>query len=797
MSTHNLNFFELSNAHDLSVDYRLVDVDGPFNAVLGDGEIAERNQQQLLGRIAYDEKIPVALFSRGEKPVLAIPAAHNLNTVEYHLTPDVATLKPRLEHHWLSLGAMSDDAKRRVGLAFLGWHIRSTLRADHRLWSLGPWTYFRHRPLNWKHHERDVDVFGGFGLRLAVRRGRRVGLWVKLTQRYVESAWMPDVYTEHEMQELLRMGHALYHFGHRWYRVQFLGPTHKSIGEQRFVPNGSNDSISIYDYTIREVGGANAPAWIKSLDPDSPAITYQSPGNKQKRYGAAALCKMMRATDDPRVSRLHYFSIKSPDRRFDEIGHVVETFLQNASFDGEPIHVNTTPERVRGKVFPVPSQEFGQGQTLHFGRDASAGEIKLQNLGRKRMETLLDPAAGLAVTQPLDAQYLVVPASAERRIVEDFQKRLAQTTRDIIQRSFSFSRVIYQDANARTLKQQVEAITSALDKSGVRSGRGILMLPAKAESDLHNFLKKKLQNRVQFQCVDARKVAEFYVLKLQDGKATHRVARELNNRYVSYLRYTAMGLLIVNRQWPWVLAKDTHYDMYIGLDVLHGTAAFTFFAEGGRECFLHSVESQQKEKLLRKQVRLVVYEQIKAYLMNGGKPPRSIVLRRDGRSFDSERKGFLDAITRLINERLLSADAVRGVVEVHKTSAEGFRLVEELNDGRRRNPTIGAWEIIGEAEGIVCTTGFPFKFRGTVKPLMVRVVPGDLHLEYILEDTFAMSQLCWPVPDRCMRLSIDLKLCDDYLRSIAADADEDTAQFGDDDEEWSEQKERMTTGGGA
>lgn len=135
-------------------------------------------------------------------------------------------------------------------------------------------------------------------------------------------------------------------------------------------------------------------------------------------------------------------------------------------------------------------------------------------------------------------------------------------------------------------------------------------------------------------------------------------------------------------------------------------------------------------------------------------------------------------------------------MEVHKTSAEGIRLVEELNDGQRRNPTIGAWEKIGEGEGIVCTTGFPFKFRGTVKPLMVRLATSDLHLEYVLEDTFAMSQLCWPVPDRCMRLSIDLKLCDDYLRSIAADADEDTGQFGNDDEEWSEPEECMTAGGG-
>jgi hypothetical protein len=322
------------------------------------------------------------------------------------------------------------------------------------------------------------------------------------------------------------------------------------------------------------------------------------------------------------------------------------------------------------------------------------------------------------------------------------------------------------------------------------------MLPPRAENDLHNFLKRKLKHRLQFQCVDARKVAEFYELKPRNGKAEYGVASGLHNRYVSYLRYTAMGLLIVNRQWPWVLAKETHYDMYVGLDVLHGTAAFTFFADGGRECFLHSVESQQKEKLLRKQVRSVVYEQLKTHLTNGGKRPRSIVLRRDGRSFGCERKGFFEAITRLINEGLLDTGVVWGVVEVHKTSAEGVRLVEELKDGQRRNPTIGAWEVTGEGEGVVCTTGFPFKFRGTVKPLSVRIAAGNLNLEYVLEDTFAMSQLCWPAPDRCMRLSIDLKLCDDYLRSIAADADEDAGQFGD-DEEWAEQEVRVAAGGGA
>jgi len=80
-------------------------------------------------------------------------------------------------------------------------------------------------------------------------------------------------------------------------------------------------------------------------------------------------------------------------------------------------------------------------------------------------------------------------------------------------------------------------------------------------------------------------------------------------------------------------------------------------------------------------------------------------------------------------------------------------------------------------EGIVCTTGWPFDIPGTAEPLAVRVVRGKLDIQRVLEDTFCSSQLCWPTPAGCMRLPIDLKLCDEHLRAFAAQADEDSALF--------------------
>jgi hypothetical protein len=99
------------------------------------------------------------------------------------------------------------------------------------------------------------------------------------------------------------------------------------------------------------------------------------------------------------------------------------------------------------------------------------------------------------------------------------------------------------------------------------------------------------------------------------------------------------------------------------------------------------------------------------------------------------------------------------------------------------NPTLGAWEKLSGTEGIVCTTGRPFNIPGTAEPLVVRVVRGKLNIEWILEDTFGLSQLCWPVPTGCMRLPVDLKLCDEHLRAFAGRADEDSAVFGETSED--------------
>jgi hypothetical protein len=233
-----------------------------------------------------------------------------------------------------------------------------------------------------------------------------------------------------------------------------------------------------------------------------------------------------------------------------------------------------------------------------------------------------------------------------------------------------------------------------------------------------------------------------------------------------------------------ITPKGTHYDAYISFDVLNNHAAFSFFYQGGKKCFVRTRSSKQKEKLLRSQVREIIYEALKQDIGSGVKIT-SLVLRRGGRLFDSEWLGFEDAIRQLINEGILPADFVVGAVEVQKTCTNGIRIAKTGVDGHR-NPKIGVALELSASEGVVCNTGYPFRLNGSVNPLHVRLVRGKLNLIQVLEDTFHMSLLAYPVPDRVMRLPIDMKLCDEFLRAVASESDEDEATYGEENPSFAE-----------
>jgi hypothetical protein len=484
------------------------------------------------------------------------------------------------------------------------------------------------------------------------------------------------------------------------------------------------------------------------------------------------------------VGDLHRRSIKSPDDRFRFSLQVIERYFQNRQFFGSEVRVRAEAYAVRARLYPVPALEFGQKHVLTVGTHVDKGETSLAELGRARMNFLLDRRAGAAVTSTLEPQYIVIPQSLDRAIASDLSHRLETVTRTFLQTSYRFDTVLFDDRNAKTLKQHVDAILAGVQNANLKHGRGALILPANAHDDLHNYVKRALRERFEFQCLDAARVAGFYQTVLRKGERQVETVIELERRYTSYLRYVALGLMIVNRQWGWVLKEQTRYDAYICIDVLNQQAAFTFFYDGGRRCYMRSCDSKQPgkhERLSRQQVRTMVYEGLKADLSSNARP-RSIVLQRDGRLFRPEWLGFDEAVRQLIDEGVLDRDLVYGAFEIAKKFNAGLRLVQDRS-GKLQNPRIGAAYQLGTDEGIVCTTGFPFPLRGTASPLAVRIYKGPLNLDWVMEDVFRKSLLAWSAPDHCMSVPIDLKLCDEFLRAFAADANEEEALYGQEVEE--------------
>lgn len=132
-------------------------------------------------------------------------------------------------------------------------------------------------------------------------------------------------------------------------------------------------------------------------------------------------------------------------------------------------------------------------------------------------------------------------------------------------------------------------------------------------------------------------------------------------------------------------------------------------------------------------------------------------------------------------EGFLSEDVQIGVVEIHKTSSARLRLYYEINENIE-NPSIGDYFVIDDREGIVCNTGFPFKFGGTANPLHTKIAYGSLDIINVLSDVFGLAQLgSWAAPDKSARYPATIKLGDTFLEPIASDSDDEAALYSDDE----------------
>ena len=236
MQSYLLNLYEIKNARDLQIAYRLVDIDGLLGNDREDGDLVDRNLSLLVKQIAYQEKAPVALLRQNGKPVIAIPWERTLSKDEYALTPDVVSLRARNEIHRVQHDSLS-QSDSQVRQAFLRFSLSSPFMGNDQIWSSRNTAFFHKTPVNYRDDRRDVDVYEGFAYRMIETNGR-LYVSLRLVYRYVDSAWLVDRFDAAGIRSK-KMRHALYHFGNRWYPIQLLDLLEKGIKDTKFaLPDG-------------------------------------------------------------------------------------------------------------------------------------------------------------------------------------------------------------------------------------------------------------------------------------------------------------------------------------------------------------------------------------------------------------------------------------------------------------------------------------------------------------------------------------------------------------------------------
>ena len=264
------------------------------------------------------------------------------------------------------------------------------------------------------------------------------------------------------------------------------------------------------------------------------------------------------------------------------------------------------------------------------------------------------------------------------------------------------------------------------------------------------------------------------------GRRRYEMRQDVRGKALGYLRNLALNhVLLTNQHWPFQLASPLHADVVIGLDVKAHTCCLIGFGERGARLYSEVHTSQQREKLKSRQVKTYLGALLRKIALDSAQLPRRIVLHRDGEVFADEIQGAQEAISQLAREGKLASDAELTVLAIPKSSPAPIRLfyLPQQGDRAAGNPRVGNALVIGPEEAYVCTTGEPFRRRGTARPLHILRASGSMDIVELAEDVFALSCLSWMRPEDCMRDPITVRLADRYLSESAGSYDHEDVEF--------------------
>ncbi|HEY9853863.1 MAG TPA: hypothetical protein V6D28_30620 [Leptolyngbyaceae cyanobacterium] len=770
------NIFPFLNLSDLATQYQLYEIRG-----LKSRAEYYQNRQNLIHRLSYQLKHPVTIIELDEKPCLVVSADAPEVPERFQVIRGIVYFNPTGSTFDLdySLRTPQND---EICLRFLRFMVQSALFENAQLWQPSSGSpFFEKAPIQ---NFGSILLFQGCSVRPTFTESGQLGLCVDVQHKFISKDPLPTYLIEQTFQQY-KATHCIYHFGHQWYEIQLSEVSDLNVSEE-MIPDGDN-WISLLEYTIKR-SRKPIPEDLASIAQDASVVHYFTNQNED-RAAIAALCHLVYDSGHPSIQKYHAHTILKPGVRRSKIRQLVEKYLQEITFGNVALKVSPTPEQAPQKVFILPDYRFGNGHKLSVRGTAEAEQITLDKVGQKRAELLRNPEVGMYVQERFDRQYLVLPQTVGDSFGSVFVEDLQKSVDRLYPAGGGYQPevIYYPDRGFRTYIEQGKAILKTVEENGVQSGYAVVMLNPtsmlpRQHDPLAALVVRKLKDFDLFAAtIHSAMGKDCYEQRYDaNGQPFYAVRDHMNGKLQGYLRNVALNkVLLTNEKWPFVLDTPLLADVIIGIDVKHNTAGYIVINKNADRIWsLPPIQSTQKEQLSSEQIRACLIEILSTEAELATYQLVHIVIHRDGRMYECEIEGAKQAIDLLKTKGILPENATLTILEISKSAPVSLRLFDIVGSSGQivNNPKIGSYRIVGN-DGYLCATGRPFLRNGTVNPLHVRYVEGQLAFENCLEDVFYLTALTWTKPDDCSRYPITTKLNDRRLREDASEYDEDSFQF--------------------
>lgn len=776
MSGIETNIFPLINLETLSSKYKLYKIKGLNHEFNKNKDESYIRVNSLVTKLSYQLQIPVT-FIEEKKEFFLVVRDDARDLPEY-----MDVVRTRLHLELISGVFDLDYTKRtpnndRISIKFLQFLLRKPLERDSRLWSPNtgkPFFELTPYPLTDK-----ILQYTGFKPRVVATHDGGIGVCVDVTHKYTDKKSLSAKLNRQEFK-YFRGRHFIYHFGHKWYEINAeyfddFDVSHATID----TPKGL---VTLIDFIYSETDKP-FPKELLNLTSDTAVIGYTN-NRGEKRAAPTALLYQVYGPHDSIMKKYHHESILLPSDRRRLISNYVEAHLTNLQFGDTSLKILDKPLEAPAKKFVVPDFEYANSQILSVRSTKGARHVSLDNLGETRLSMLKD-GPGFYDNKPLNYHYLILPWSVFNSYGDQFKDDLSKVVDKLFpqENGFTPELVFYDDRGEKIWEAQAAAIKKAVEKKCKKAGFAVVMI--------HKTIDKKLRDEDTLAAAVMKELREsqifasiihttftrncYKVFRGKNGKLQCRVKDQMKSKLSGYLQGVAINKILLNDfRTPFRLSTKLNADLTIGIDVKNHTAGFVIVGKKGANVrFDFDFNQAEKEKISFKRMKKCFKKILQEELDFTQDLILNIVIHRDGKLFQCEIEAIEEVIRELKQVGVLSADVQITFLEIHKKSEAPFRLFDvikqDFSNDQVWNPQVGYYYIPNHQNGYLCSTGRAFSARrkGTVNPLHIKHIKGELAIEECLEDIYYLTTLTWTNPRDCCREPITIKLTDRYLNEEA------------------------------